>query len=83
MGGWRDRQAEEMYGGEMTNVPQLFVGYIPKKAPAICFQVSFSRVQRSFPATSSSCYPIIISCQLTQCCLPVTFLKLQMMMNEV
>jgi len=26
MGGWRDRQAEEMYGREMTNVPQLSVG---------------------------------------------------------
>lgn len=26
MGGWRDRQAEEMYGRVMTNVPQLSVG---------------------------------------------------------
>jgi hypothetical protein len=31
MGRWRDRQGEEMYGREMTNVPQLVVGRHPRK----------------------------------------------------
>jgi hypothetical protein len=31
MVGWRDRQREEMYGREMTNVPQLLVGRHPRK----------------------------------------------------
>jgi hypothetical protein len=31
MGGWRDRQREEMYGREMTNVPRLLVARHPRK----------------------------------------------------